>query len=85
LAEIVGYIADDNPEAAWHFGRSLLDHVEILQRYPNLGAVIRRRTDVRRLVHSPIVIYYQVHEKERLVHILHLRHGARESPDFNLK
>jgi toxin ParE1/3/4 len=85
LAEIVGYIADDDPEAALHFGSSLLDHVDVLQRYPRIGAVIPRRPDVRKLVHSPIVIYYQIHEEERVVEILHLRHGARKPPDLNLR
>jgi plasmid stabilization system protein ParE len=37
---------------------------------------------VRKLVHSPILVYYQVHEKERLVEVLHFRHGSRKPPKF---
>jgi plasmid stabilization system protein ParE len=36
LAEIVGYIAEDDPEAASHFGESLLDHIQMLTRFPKM-------------------------------------------------
>jgi plasmid stabilization system protein ParE len=34
------------------------------------------------LVHSPVLIYYRVQEKEHTVEILHLRHGSRREPRF---
>ena len=40
LAEIIGYIAEDDHEAASRFGESLLDHVELLARYPRMGGLI---------------------------------------------
>jgi len=43
LAEIVGYIAEDDPEAASCFGNSLLDHIDLLQRFPRMGAATRQR------------------------------------------
>lgn len=84
LAEIIRYIAEDNREAATRFGNSLLDHIEMLQRYPRMGSTIRERGNVRRLVHSPIVVYYyyQVDEGQNGVEILHLRHGSRQLPRF---
>lgn len=82
LAEIIGYIAEDDPEAASRFGSSLLDHIDLLARFPNMGGVIRKRSHVRKLLHSPILIYYQVHEEKRLIEVLHLRHGARKPPKF---
>lgn len=33
LAEIIAYIAQDDPEAASRFGDSLLDHIELLTRF----------------------------------------------------
>jgi plasmid stabilization system protein ParE len=82
LAEIVGHIAEDDAEAAELFGVSLLDHLDLLERFPRIGTLVRKRTKVRRLVHSPIVVYYQIHESRRLVEILHLRHGARKPAKF---
>ncbi len=82
LAEIVGYIADDDPQAASRFGSSLLDYLDLLEKYPRMGARIRERSQVRKLVHSPILIYYAVRDDEGIVEILHLRHGSRVPPKF---
>jgi plasmid stabilization system protein ParE len=78
LAEILGHIAEEDAGAASRFGSSLLDHVELLARFPRMGGVIRKRPSVRKLVHSPLLVYYQVHEDQRLIEVLHFRHGARK-------
>jgi plasmid stabilization system protein ParE len=77
LAGIIGRIAKDDPEAASRFGTALLDHIDMLGRFPRMGAPIRKRARVRKLVHSPILIYYKFHEDRGLVEVLHLRHGSR--------
>lgn len=82
LAEIIGHIAEDDAEAASRFGNSLLDHIELLTRFPRMGSTTRRRSRVRKLSHSPILVYYQLREDRRLVEILHLRHASRKSPKF---
>ena len=59
LEEIVGHIAaDDSHYYASRFGNSLLDHVDLLSRFPD-GSTIPRRKGVRKIVHSPMLIYYQ--------------------------
>ncbi len=82
LAEIIGHIAEDDPEAASRFGNTLLDHVDLLSRFPRMGDAIRKRSRVRKLLHSPILVYYIVREDKRTVEVLHLRHGSRKSPKF---
>lgn len=82
LAEIIGHIAEDDAEAAERFGNSLLDHIELLTRFPRMGGTIHKRARVRKLSHSPILVYYQVREDRRLIEILHLRHASRKSPKF---
>lgn len=82
LAAIIGHIAEDDADAAERFGNSLLDHVELLTRFPRMGGAIRKRARVRKLSHSPILVYYQLREDKRLVEILHLRHASRKSPRF---
>jgi plasmid stabilization system protein ParE len=82
LAEIIGHIAEDDAEAASRFGNSLLDHIELLTRFPRMGGTIRKRSRVRKLSHSPILVYYQLREDSRMVEILHLRHASRKSPKF---
>jgi plasmid stabilization system protein ParE len=82
LSEIIGDIAEDDGEASSRFGEALLDHVDLLGRFPRMGNAIRRRSRVRRLVHSPILVYYQINEERRLVEVLHFRHGSRKPQDF---
>jgi plasmid stabilization system protein ParE len=82
LAQIVGHIADDDGAVASRFGSALLDHVDLLGRFPRMGSVVDGRAGVRRLVHTPFVAYYRVHEDRHLIEILHFRHGSRQMPDF---
>ena len=44
LAEIAGYIADDDDEAATRFGTALLDHLKLLRRFPQLGVSVSKRS-----------------------------------------
>jgi plasmid stabilization system protein ParE len=80
LDEILGHIAEDDAEAASRFGTSVLDHVDLLSRFPRLGGVIRKRSRVRKLLHSPLLVYYRLDEDKKLIEILHIRHGARQQP-----
>jgi plasmid stabilization system protein ParE len=80
LSEIVGHVAQDDAEASSRFGEASLDHVDLLGRFPCMGNTIRKRSRVRKLVHSPILVYYQVHQEKHLVEVLHFRHGSRKPP-----
>jgi plasmid stabilization system protein ParE len=82
LAEITGRIAEDDPETAARFGNTLIDHIELLSRFPRLGEAIRERSRVRKLSHSPILVYYQIREGRHIVEILHIRHASRKTPRF---
>ena len=82
LAEIIGHIAEDDAESAARFGNSLLDHVDLLRQFPHMAGTIRGRSHVRKLVHSPILVYYQAHDDTRLVEVLHVRHGSRKPSRF---
>jgi toxin ParE1/3/4 len=85
LAEIIGYIAEDDAEVASRFGNALIEHVELLARFPRLGGLIRKRSQIRKLLHSPFLIYYHVGEDKREIQVLHIRHGARKPPKSELR
>jgi plasmid stabilization system protein ParE len=76
----MGYIAEDDAEVASRFGTSLLEHVDLLTRFPRLGSVVRKRSRVRKLLHSPMLVYSRVDEDKRPIEVLHIRHGARMPP-----
>ena len=84
LAEIIGHIAEDDAQAASRFGSSLVAHVELLARFPHMGGAIRKRPLVRKLLHSPFLVYYQVGQAKREIEVLHIRHGARKPPRSEL-
>jgi plasmid stabilization system protein ParE len=50
-----------------------------------MGGLIRKRTWVRKLLHSPFLVYYQVREADREIEILHIRHGAQKPPKSELR
>jgi len=85
LAEITGHIAEDDADAASRFGSSRLDHVDLLTRFPRIGGKVPRRPQVRRLLHSPILVYYRVREEKQLIEVLHLCHGARKPPKSEIR
>jgi hypothetical protein len=50
-----------------------------------MGSVIRKRSQVLKLVHSPFLIYYRIEDDTRMIEVLHLRHGARKPPVSELR
>ena len=78
--EILDYSWANFPSAAERFGNALLNHVELLLRFPRLGAPVPRRRGIRIILHTPVRIYYRLHEERKLVEILHFWHGSRRNP-----
>ena len=82
LEIILDYIRADNSDAANEFGSALLNHVGLLQTFPRIGAPVPRRPGIRKLLHSPIRVYYRIREDLGLIEILHFWHVARKQPKF---
>ena len=80
LEILLDYIRVDNSEAADRFGAALLDHVALLENFPRIGVPVPKRFGVRKLLHSPVRIYYRLYEDKRLIEVLHFWHTARKDP-----
>ncbi len=80
--EILFYSWTNFPATAENFGNAILDHVDILRSFPYIGSTVHGRSGVRLLVHTPILIYYRVHEARKLIEVLHFRHRSRRHPVF---
>lgn len=78
---IFDYIEQDNPTAASSFGAALLNEIELLAVFPHIGALVHQRLGVRKLLYTPIRIYYRVDNSSRTVEILHFWHAARQEPE----
>ena len=68
---------ENHPETSEKFGGVILDHIRLLAFFPYLGIPVRRRKGVRKLLHSPVRIYYRIDEKQRTIEILRISHTAR--------
>ena len=84
LHEVCSYIAQHNSDAALRTGYGLLEHVQILARFPFIGPAYPRgaRGPLREIVFGPYRIFYDVLEETKQVNILHVWHGARDEPFF---
>lgn len=82
LEIVLDYIRADDPEAAARFGNALLNHIELLATFPHIGAPVKRRKGVRKILHTPVRIYYRIDQEKRVIEILHFWHSARQEPNF---
>ena len=78
---IFDYIDADNPTAAGGFGAALLNQIELLAAFPHIGAPVHHLQGVRKLLYTPIRIYYRIDNDASTVEILHFWHAARREPD----
>jgi toxin ParE1/3/4 len=82
LAQIVIFIAGNDPEAALPFGNSLIDHAQKLADFPYLGRPVHKRRGVRQLTHAPYLIFYRLNNRDRAVEVLRFWHAARGKTDL---
>jgi plasmid stabilization system protein ParE len=80
LEEVMRWSWQNHPETTERFANALLNHVDLLKDFPYLGAPLRGYQETRRLLHSPLHVYYQVVLESRKVDVLHFWHKARRDP-----
>ena len=84
LREIITFIALDNPATAESFGYLLMTKVDALAQFPRLGRVVPEEDDedIREIIFRSYRIVYQVIEKQQVVAIARIWHGARGEPEI---
>src|ERR1700730_6975297 len=80
LAEIVRFVAQDDPQAALRLGEHLADEADSLARLPYGSHKFRRRANVRKFVAGQHLILYRIVGTAKVVEILRCWHGARGTP-----
>ncbi len=83
LRQLVRYIAIDNPERAAAFGLRLIDRVEQLQGFPEMGRMVPERQDrnIREIIIRPYRVIYRVTHEHQLLEIVRVWHAARGAPE----
>jgi plasmid stabilization system protein ParE len=82
LEEIFEWSREKHPETTEQFASDLFEHIELLQALPYVGTPIKEHRQIRRLLHSPLYVYYRLDENREAIEILHFRHIARREPTF---
>jgi plasmid stabilization system protein ParE len=81
LERIYDYIARDSEQYAAGMITRILDAIELLKHLPHRTVIERQnpklRYPVRSLPVRPYIVYFRVLDDEKVVRILHVRHGAR--------
>jgi plasmid stabilization system protein ParE len=82
LEEIFEWSRERHPATTEQFANDLFDHLDLLLAVPYIGAPIKGHPQVRRLLHSPLYVYYRLDEDRQAIEILHFWHVARKDPAF---
>jgi plasmid stabilization system protein ParE len=84
LEAIVRYLARRSEAAAESVRTGILNHVEILSRFPFIGPVYERDRSgrTREIVYRSYRIFYRVEESSHRVEILTVWHGSRAEPQL---
>ena len=82
LEEIFEWSREKHPETTEQFADDLFDHIELLHALPYIGTPVKGHPQLRRLLHSPLYVYYRVDENRGAIEILHFRHSSRKDPQF---
>jgi toxin ParE1/3/4 len=81
LDHVYGQINAKHSDAAQKWYRGLKEAILRLEQHPNRCPVTRKKDELRHLLygHKPHIyrVIYRVLEKQKLVEVLHIRHGAR--------
>ncbi|MBM3857544.1 MAG: type II toxin-antitoxin system RelE/ParE family toxin [Verrucomicrobia bacterium] len=75
---VIDYIASHNPPASIRFKKALLRKVELLKIAPEMGVALKRRSDIRFVVHRSYLIFYYIDHCSKRVEILRFLHAARD-------
>jgi plasmid stabilization system protein ParE len=82
LEMLFDWSRDQHPGSTELFANDLFNHLDLLPVFPYIGVVVESEPSVRRLLHSPLHVYYRVDEARGAVEILHFWHASRQPPSF---
>jgi plasmid stabilization system protein ParE len=71
---------EKHPADTEKFANDLFNRLDLLAAFPYLGEGIKGRPNIKRLLHSPLYIYYRIDQLRESVEILHIWHSSRRPP-----
>jgi len=85
LKEIVEYLKlRASEEVAFRIGNELINRALDIGRNPFIGQLVKERPGARKILRYSYRIYYDVNERQRIVEVLRVWHGARDPKTLHL-
>jgi plasmid stabilization system protein ParE len=85
LKEIVDYLTRRaSAEVGARIGNELINRALELGRNPFIGQIVKERPGARKILRYSYRIYYDVNEVGRIIEVLRVWHGARDSKTLRL-
>ena len=87
LQDLVRTIAADSPERAESFAYRLMQQMDKLQDFPEIGRQVpeQRNSNIREIVVPPYRVIYRLRQQEKIVEIVRVWHSARGEPKLKSK
>ena len=84
LRDIATFIAKDNPAAALKLGDLIFARVDTLEKFPEIGRIVpeRNQPKLREIIVKNYRIVYRLRQKEKILEIVRVWHGARGEPEI---
>jgi len=79
---LMNWSRDHYAASSEKFGTALLNHVDLLKAFPLIGQPVRGYAAVRRLLHSPVYVYYRIDEAREALEVLRFWHTSRRPPEL---
>lgn len=80
LARSHALVMGESSETSERFGGAILDRVRLPASQPRIGALIPGRKGVRRMLFTPVRIYYRIDERRKTVEIIRILRTSRKAP-----
>lgn len=77
LRQILAWSWENHPATTEQFVSALLNHVDLLKSFPYLGEPVKGFPGVRRILHSPLHVYYRILLEQKTVEVLYFWHVSR--------
>jgi plasmid stabilization system protein ParE len=85
LEEVYEGRAEIDPDAADRLLQGIFDTVDVLERFPFIGARYERhgrRTPYREVLFGRYRIFYRVDQTQQTVYVMRVWHSSRDEPTF---
>ncbi len=78
IDEIYSYISQDSYVIAQKFITRLLDYTHMLSIFPELGTLVLKQHNIRKLVYRNYLIIYQINYDSNLIHIIKILNSKQD-------